>query len=87
MLEPISPWEYHLFRKVLGDGSGFDSLGFRGVRGVTPLELPEGFSPRCTCHDRCLTHDTGVGREGDCTCDRVCPATGGVADSAARTAL
>jgi tryptophan 2,3-dioxygenase len=36
MLEHISPWEYHVVRKVLGHGSGFDSPGFRGVREVTP---------------------------------------------------
>jgi tryptophan 2,3-dioxygenase len=36
MLEHISPWEYHIVRKVLGHGSGFDSPGFRGVRDVTP---------------------------------------------------
>ena len=36
MLEHMSPWEYHVVRKVLGHGSGFDSPGFRGVRDVTP---------------------------------------------------
>jgi tryptophan 2,3-dioxygenase len=36
MLEHLSPWEYHVVRKVLGHGSGFDSPGFRGVRDVTP---------------------------------------------------
>jgi tryptophan 2,3-dioxygenase len=36
MLEHMSPWEYHVVRKVLGHGSGFDSPGFRGVREVTP---------------------------------------------------
>ena len=36
MLEHISPWEYHMFRRELGHGSGFDSPGFRGVREVTP---------------------------------------------------
>jgi tryptophan 2,3-dioxygenase len=36
MLEQMSPWEYHVVRKVLGHGSGFDSPGFRGVREVTP---------------------------------------------------
>lgn len=41
-----------------------------------PDELPEGFVPRCTCYDRCLTHDTGVGREEDCNCGKVCPAHG-----------
>jgi hypothetical protein len=41
-----------------------------------PDELPEGFTPRCTCYDRCLTHDTGIGRDQDCNCDKVCPAHG-----------
>jgi hypothetical protein len=41
-----------------------------------PDELPEGFVPRCTCYDRCLTHDTGVGRDEDCNCGKVCPAHG-----------
>jgi tryptophan 2,3-dioxygenase len=36
MLEHLSPWEYHVVRRVLGHGSGFDSPGFRGVRDVTP---------------------------------------------------
>jgi hypothetical protein len=41
-----------------------------------PDELPEGFVPRCTCYDRCLTHDTGVGREEDCNCGKPCPEHG-----------
>jgi hypothetical protein len=41
-----------------------------------PDELSEGFVPRCTCYDRCLTHDTGVGRDEDCNCGTVCPAHG-----------
>ena len=41
-----------------------------------PDELPEGFAPRCTCYDHCLTHDTGVGRDEDCNCGKVCPAHG-----------
>lgn len=41
-----------------------------------PDELPEGFVPRCTCYDRCLTHDTGVGRDEDCNCEKACPAHG-----------
>jgi tryptophan 2,3-dioxygenase len=36
MLEQMSPWEYHLVRKALGQGSGFDSPGFRGIRDVSP---------------------------------------------------
>ena len=36
MLEQMAPWEYHIVRKVLGHGSGFDSPGFRRVREVTP---------------------------------------------------
>jgi hypothetical protein len=41
-----------------------------------PDELTEGFVPRCTCYDRCLTHDTGVGGDDHCTCGKVCPAHG-----------
>jgi hypothetical protein len=41
-----------------------------------PDELTEGFVPRCTCYDRCLTHDTGVGRGKDCNCGKACPAHG-----------
>lgn len=41
-----------------------------------PDELTEGFVPRCTCYDRCLTHDTGVGRDEDCNCGKACPAHG-----------
>lgn len=37
-----------------------------------PDELEEGFVPRCTCHDRCLFHDTGRGSVENCTCDRAC---------------
>ena len=36
MLEQMSPWEYHIVRKALGRGSGFDSPGFRRVREVSP---------------------------------------------------
>jgi tryptophan 2,3-dioxygenase len=42
MLEEMSPWEYQAVRKVLGHGSGFDSPGFRGVRGVAP-QLGQAF--------------------------------------------
>jgi hypothetical protein len=41
-----------------------------------PDELSEGFVPRCTCYDRCLTHHTGVGRAEDCSCGKACPAHG-----------
>jgi hypothetical protein len=41
-----------------------------------PDELAEGFVPRCTCYDRCLTHDTGVAGDEHCTCGKVCPAHG-----------
>jgi hypothetical protein len=37
-----------------------------------PDELVEGFVARCTCHDRCLFHDTERGSLDDCNCDRVC---------------
>jgi tryptophan 2,3-dioxygenase len=36
MLDQMSPWEYHIVRKALGQGSGFDSPGFRRVRDVSP---------------------------------------------------
>ena len=36
MLERMSPWEYHVVRKVLGQGSGFDSPGFRRIRAASP---------------------------------------------------
>jgi release factor glutamine methyltransferase len=36
MLEQMSPWEYHEVRRALGQGSGFDSPGFCGVRDVSP---------------------------------------------------
>jgi tryptophan 2,3-dioxygenase len=37
MLEHMSPWEYTEVRKVLGHGSGFDSLGFKELRRVAKL--------------------------------------------------
>jgi tryptophan 2,3-dioxygenase len=43
MLEQMSPWEYQKVRAVLGHGSGFDSPGFRSLRGVVPV-LGQGFS-------------------------------------------
>ena len=36
MLEQMSPWEYHEVRKALGQGSGFDSPGFRRIRDISP---------------------------------------------------
>jgi tryptophan 2,3-dioxygenase len=43
MLEQMSPWEYQEVRAVLGHGSGFDSPGFRGLRGAVPT-LGQAFS-------------------------------------------
>jgi tryptophan 2,3-dioxygenase len=43
MLERMSPWEYQEIRAVLGHGSGFDSPGFRSLRGVVPT-LGQAFS-------------------------------------------
>jgi tryptophan 2,3-dioxygenase len=37
MLEQMSPWEYHEVRKALGQGSGFDSPGFRRIRHHSPV--------------------------------------------------
>ncbi len=36
MLDHLSPWEYHTFRKVLGHGAGFDSPGFRRIHAISP---------------------------------------------------
>src|SRR5205085_5246816 len=36
MLEQMSPCEYQIIRKKLGDGSGLDSQGFREIRRITP---------------------------------------------------
>lgn len=37
MLETMSPWDFHGFRKVLADGSGMDSPGFRALIQLSPL--------------------------------------------------
>jgi tryptophan 2,3-dioxygenase len=37
MLEQMSPWEYHVVRRALGQGSGFDSPGFCGIRAASPV--------------------------------------------------
>ena len=36
MLERLSPWEYHVVRRALGHGSGFDSPGWRQLRRLAP---------------------------------------------------
>lgn len=36
VLEHVCPWEYHVLRRMLGHGSGFDSPGFRRVAQVSP---------------------------------------------------
>jgi len=36
MLEQMSPWDYHVIRRGLGHGAGFDSPGFRQVHHVSP---------------------------------------------------
>lgn len=50
----------------------------RMVEGELPYpdETLATFVPRCTCNDRCLVHDHGVEQapEGQCNCDKVCPA-------------
>jgi tryptophan 2,3-dioxygenase len=43
MLEQMSPWEYQQIRALLGHGSGFDSPGFRSLRGVVP-KLGQAFT-------------------------------------------
>jgi tryptophan 2,3-dioxygenase len=37
MLETMTPWEFHEFRKVLADGSGMDSPGFHALLELSPL--------------------------------------------------
>jgi len=37
MLETMTPWDFHGFRKVLGDGSGMDSPGFHALLTISPL--------------------------------------------------
>lgn len=37
MLETMSPWDFHAFRKVLADGAGTDSPGFHALMTISPL--------------------------------------------------
>src|ERR1700693_2524181 len=37
MLETMSPWDFHSFRKVLADGAGTDSPGFHALMTISPL--------------------------------------------------
>ena len=37
MLETMSPWDFHQFRKVLADGAGTDSPGFHALMTLSPL--------------------------------------------------
>jgi tryptophan 2,3-dioxygenase len=37
MLETMSPWDFHSFRKVLADGAGTDSPGFHALMNLSPL--------------------------------------------------
>ncbi len=37
MLETMSPWDFHGFRLVLGDGAGTDSPGFHALMTLSPL--------------------------------------------------
>lgn len=54
-----------------------DPLGFNAARdGARPWpdETTHGFTPRCTCQDRCLIHDHGVAAPADqCNCLHTCP--------------
>jgi tryptophan 2,3-dioxygenase len=36
MLEHMSPWDYHVIRRGLGHGAGFDSPGFRRAHNLSP---------------------------------------------------
>ena len=37
MLETMTPWDFHTFRKMLGDGAGTDSPGFHELMMLSPL--------------------------------------------------
>ncbi len=37
MLETMIPWDFHAFRKMLGDGAGTDSPGFHELMMLSPL--------------------------------------------------
>jgi tryptophan 2,3-dioxygenase len=37
MLDSMSPWDFHAFRKVLDDGAGTDSPGFHALMTISPL--------------------------------------------------
>src|SRR5436309_60151 len=37
MLETMTPWDFHSFRKVLADGAGTDSPGFHALMALSPL--------------------------------------------------
>src|SRR5579863_2810367 len=37
MLDTMSPWDFHGFRKVLDDGAGTDSPGFHALMNLSPL--------------------------------------------------
>lgn len=37
MLETMTPWDFHGFRKVLADGAGTDSPGFHNLMTISPL--------------------------------------------------
>jgi tryptophan 2,3-dioxygenase len=41
MLETMSPWDFHAFRKVLADGAGTDSPGFQALMTISPLLLDD----------------------------------------------
>lgn len=37
MLETMSPWDFHSFRRLLADGAGTDSPGFHALMSLSPL--------------------------------------------------
>ena len=43
MLETMTPWDFHSFRKVLADGAGTDSPGFHALMTISP-QLWDDFS-------------------------------------------
>ena len=50
MLETMTPWDFHSFRKVLADGAGTDSPGFHALMTISPL-LWDDFS-NMLAHER-----------------------------------
>src|SRR5437667_9003031 len=54
MLETMSPWDFHEFRKVLADGAGTDSPGFHALMTLSP-QLWDDFINLLTHENASLT--------------------------------